>query len=218
MRLLGRASAVVLTGVLGVAAGFYFGRASTATWLPARDPNDYEVTQQAARFNELVQKVLSYIEARHGEMPVDPYRDLVQSGAVPSFRDFLFSGSVVLFEPMRLPPKIHRDLSKNAKAPFFWLPRPDILEVWVCHLDGTWEREKRCTAQLGTLGRFGESLLRWDKDFHGAGYPYWASIEEKEAWIAREEDGLLWDEKKRMYVPGGGEPGVQTNPASIPNN
>ena len=103
---------------------------------------------------------------------------------------------------MPSPVRINKDLQQNARAPFFWIVRQDIAEIWVCYLDGTWERESRRGVQdIGKLSMFGESKMRWAKQFYDAGYPYWQSMKDKAAWVNEHKDRLLWDGDRGMFVP-----------------
>ena len=190
--------------VVALAIGFWWGRVSAVNYrYPAlRDWRDAEVTNAFARFQQLHRDIGQYILKQEGRIPADPYRAFVDAKVVSSYTDFMFDGNVVVFNALELPCRINTDVSRNVKAPFFWVIRPDISEVWVCYLDGSCEREsRRGWLDPGSMSAFGKAFMSWSKEFHKAGYPYWVSFEEKARWCQTRGDRFEWNADKGFYVP-----------------
>lgn len=180
---------------------FWCGRVSvTGTLLPV-DRDGYETLQEVTRFEALVKRIRQYVETHDGQIPIDPYRGLVEAGTVESFFEFIFSGNVVSFDFNELPPMINPSLEQNARAPFFYVDMRTIEETWVCYLDGTWSRERWPGITCVTHSEFGKLMIAWRAAFHGAGYPYWGSLKEKAEWFDREKANMHWDGTLRMYRP-----------------
>lgn len=195
---------VVSIGALIVLTlGFLGGRSSVRLYTGYRDPDDPAVTDEFVRFQQLGRSMLGYIVTRDGRVPEDLYGACVEGRAVVSFGDFIFGQAVLMHDVRELPCRINPDLSRNAKAPFCWIIRPDIAEVWACYLDGSCEREsRRGLLDRGRMSSFGERQMSWRRLLHaGAGYPYWPSIEEKARWCESQGNQIEWDAQRGLFVP-----------------
>ncbi len=193
---------VVVGLLVAFTAGFWCGSWSIHTVFRG-DKNDPEVRDEFDRFQSLSEDVFEYIQSRDGWIPADAYRGLIDANVVPEYAYFIFGEKPIELFQQNTPCRINVEIARNVRAPFFYVGREDLEEVWVTYLDGTCKRESYSElAGTGHLGGFAEVQMRWRYTFHQKyGYPYWVSAAEKKDWCLKNRHKLKWDSMERAYVP-----------------
>lgn len=145
---------------------------------------------------EFIEEARAYTgSGSKGAWPESLWKAYDEPNVITSFHDLVFQTKQVPFYFLHeTPVKLNKDLSKNTKAPLFWLVYEGIGEIWTFYTDGTVER-KRTPATRGGIP------FEWYSKFHKtAGFPYWGVPEMKDEWIRQNRDKLVWDDKEGMYV------------------
>jgi hypothetical protein len=161
--------------------------------------DEYDIRQRAKAFDTFVQQVVNYVIENDGYVPADPYRALVESGAVSSFDEFIYQMRPVTFDLDYIAVRLNSDMSSNFRGVFFYLLVEKIGEIWVCYTDGTWARES-CKISF-SVPPYQENMVTYRAMLTQAGYPYWHNTKTKAEWIKNNRDQLLWDPERKIYVP-----------------
>lgn len=145
-----------------------------------------QVAEQA--FASVVAAWNKYLVEHGGDRPADPYRVMLDIGAVKDVRelrwfDFLDD----------LPPRVNPSLAKNGKWAVFCRHRADLGEDWVSYADGTWARVKVPGPHVS---------LNSASALEHAGYPWrtWKTPEDRVRWLDENSGRLSWDQSSQMYL------------------
>lgn len=155
------------------------------------------LADEDSAFARVVRCWNAYIIIHDGVIPDDPYRALVDMGAVADYeqlKSYSFVGNA--------PPLICRELTRNPKFTIFSRNGP-LNQQWLCFADGTWARVALDGAAPPGSDLDADRLLRH------AGYPLstWFGLgsgmwRARSQWVAQNRDKLVWDPSLQMYVVG----------------
>ena len=151
------------------------------------------------QFETMVDAWKEHILKHNGDTPADPYRVLYDSGKLGplQLRDYDFSHHI--------PPRLNPELRQNGKWVIFSRNyTADGPEQWQCYADGTWARVRLPPGMARAPVGFGMAFVA-RRRLADAGYPVdqWKTEADRAAWLARNEDALVWYPPWKMYVVRG---------------
>jgi hypothetical protein len=162
------------------------------------------------RFGDLAQAWNNYIAEHAGHIPADPYRELFYAAKLTDGRAL----QEIDFLP-DLPPRVNPNLRENGKWVIFsGYSELDGPERWQFYADGTWACMKLPAGIAFAPASFGMSFDPHQR-LRDAGYPVdqWTSDADRAAWLARNEDRMVWYPPWRMYVVRGA-PAMRPTPGT----
>ena len=187
-----------LVGAAGI--GWFAARARYAPQTLGLMVDDGEWDRDFDSFQRLAGACRTYIVAHDGFLPADPYRALLEAGAVDAFLDFQIGQEFVSFNTFELPPRLNVEMRLNPKHELFSVYYRGPNELWIMNMDGTVER-RACGVDLDVMAKNALASSAWSQQFHRAGYPYWESVPDKQKWTDSNKAKLTWDPAYQMYVP-----------------